>query len=186
MKRRRLFQAGLSCLWLPCLPLVGHTPFPQWKVYRQRHLFIAIDRTDATAYPLSHTLTEILDRDLPEAEAKVTRAINAAGVASLMSTGQLDVALLRKADAVAWMQGEEAFQAIEPVSLRTLVDLGDYLLLCRDDFPDRHASVIAHALTHALRAYSTANSAPQTATQETAAVEPIQILLIPLHPGVSS
>jgi len=186
MKRRRFLQTGLQgCLCLPCLPLVGHTPFPQWKVYRQRHLFIAIDRSDATAYPLSHTLTEILDRDLPEAEAKVTRAINAVGVASLMSTGQLDVALLRKADAMAWMQGEEAFQAVEPVSLKTLVDLGDYLLLCRDDFPDRHAAVIAHTLTHVL-IDPTENSATQTVTQKTAAVEPIQILeLIPLHPGVS-
>jgi TRAP-type uncharacterized transport system substrate-binding protein len=189
MRRRRLLQTGLQSCLLPWLmPLMGHTPFPQWKVYRQRHLFIAIDRTDTTAYTLSHRLTEIFDRDLPEAEAKVTRAINAVGVASLMSTAQLDVALMQKTDAVAWSQGAAAFQAIAPVSLRTLVDLGDYLLICRDDFPNRHASVIAHTLTHALTENATAHALMHTAAhtaQQTAGVDPIQAIeIIPFHPGV--
>jgi hypothetical protein len=148
MKRRHFLQAGLV------LPLMGHTPFPQWKVYRQRHLFIAIDRTDAAAYDLSHRLTDILDRELPAAESRVTRAINAVGVASLISTEQLDVALMRKTDATAWMQGAPAFAAIEPVSLKTLVDLGDYLLLCRADFPDRHAAALTQALPESSAALS--------------------------------
>lgn len=177
MKRRSLLQAGLQS-WL-FLPLIGHTPFPQWKVYRQRHLFIAIDRTDAAAYRLSHEIAAIFDRDLPEAEAKVTRAVDAAGVASLISTGQLDVALIRKAEAVAWMQGAEAFQAIEPVSLRALVDLGNYLLVCRSDFPDRHAAVIAHTLAHALTKHPTAPSPTRVIADPVQAIEDI-----PLHPGV--
>jgi len=193
MKRRRFLQTGVeSWLFLPWLfpPLMGHTPFPQWKVYRQRHLFIAVDRTDATAYSLSHVLTEILDRDLPAAEAKVTRAVNAVGVASLMSTAQLDVALMRKIDAVAWMQNAAAFQAIEPVSLRTLVDLGDYLLLCRADFPDRHAAVIAHTLNQAIAAHSTAQDSAQSAAQAPGAVDLAvdsieAIEIIPFHTGVS-
>ena len=187
MKRRRFLQTGVeSWLFLPWLfpPLMGHTPFPQWKVYRQRHLFIAVDRTDATAHDLGHVLTEILDRDLPEAEAKVTRAVNAVGVASLMSTEQLDVALMRKTDAVAWVQGAAAFQAIEPVSLRTLVDLGDYLLLCRADFPDRHAAVLAHTLTHAMTEYPTVHASMPTA-QEPVTVDAIQTIeAIPFHSGV--
>jgi hypothetical protein len=181
MKRRTLIQTGLrSCL---LLPLLGHTPFPQWKVYRQRHLFIAIDRSDTAAAELGHTLVDILDRDLPEAEAKVTRAINAAGIASLLSTEQLDVALMRKLDAVAWVQGAAAFQAIEPVSLRTLVDLGNYLLLCRANFPDHHAAVIAHTLVHAEVA-SPVKSA-SVSDEEVATATPIATSdLIPLHSGV--
>lgn len=184
MKRRTLIQSGLRS-WL-LLPLVGHTPFPQWKVYRQRHMFIAIDRSDAAAADLGHALVDILDRDLPEAEAKITRAINAVGIASLLSTEQLDVALMRKPDAVAWAQGTAAFQAIEPVSLRTLVDLGDYLLLCRANFPDHHAAVISHALAHAGLARSTALPSTQAAPQEDAITATIATSdLIPLHPGVS-
>lgn len=191
MRRRRLLQTGLeSWLFLPWLflPLVGHTPFPQWKIYRQRHLFIAIDRTDATAYSLSHILTEILDRDLPTAQAKVTRAVNAAGIASLMSTEQLDLALMRKTDAVAWMQGAEAFHTIEPVSLRTLVDLGEYLLLCRANFPDHHASVIAHTLTHALTKRPTGHTPIHPAAEDPVAVavhlnQATEV--IPFHPGVA-
>lgn len=161
MNRRQLLQTGLQFgLFLPALgwaqplasqSLLAHTPFPQWKIYRQRHLFIAIDRSDPIAQDLGHSLVEILDRDLPEAEAKVTRAGNSVGIASLLSTEQLDVGLMRKADAVAWMQGAPEFDAIEPVALKKLVDLGDYLLLCRTDFPDRHAALIAHTLTHAMQ-----------------------------------
>lgn len=166
MKRRRFLRSGLSsCL---VLPLLAHTPFPQWKVYRQRHLFIAIDRTDAAAYDLSHALADLFERELPAAEAKVTRAVDAAGVASLISTAQLDVALLRRADAAAWAQGAAAFRAIEPVAIRTLAALGDHLLICRADFPDPHAAAIAQTLSHA-RLLSVA---------EEAAIE------IPLHPGV--
>ncbi|MBD0270137.1 MAG: hypothetical protein ICV77_17810 [Cyanobacteria bacterium Co-bin8] len=183
MKRRTLIQTGLRS-WL-LLPLLGHTPFPQWKVYRQRHLFIAIDRSDADAADLGHTLVDILDRDLPEAEAKVTRAINAAGIASLLSTEQLDVALMRKPDAVAWVEGAEVFQAVEPVSLRTLVDLGDYVLLCRKNFPDHHASVIAHTLAHAGVTHPAEPPSTQAAAGEDAIATPIAATdLIPLHPGV--
>ncbi|HEY9737812.1 MAG TPA: hypothetical protein V6D06_16080 [Trichocoleus sp.] len=181
MKRRTLMQTGLRS-WL-LLPLLGHTPFPQWKVYRQRHLFIAIDRSDTAAADLAHTLVDILDRDLPEAEAKVTRAIDAAGIASLLSTEQLDVALMRKPDAVAWVQGAAAFQAIEPVSLRTLANLGDYLLLCRANFPNHHASVIAHTLAHAAVAHSVEPPSIEAEVQE-GAIAIAASDLIPLHPGV--
>ncbi|WP_088892937.1 hypothetical protein [Leptolyngbya ohadii] len=203
MKRRKLLQTGLpSFLLVPFLgssigsstgqlgqPIVAHTPFPQWKVYRQRHLFIAIDRSDLAANELSRTLVEILDRDLPEAEAKVTRAVNSVGIASLLSTEQLDVGLMRTADAVAWMQGAPEFESIEPAALRTLVDLGDYLLLCREDFPDRHASLVAHALTHGIADHPTEKPFPQAAVTSEAvtfkAVTSEAIETIPFHAGVS-
>ena len=136
MKRRALIRQGWALL-----PLFSHTPYPQWKVYRQRHLFIVINKADAESDELGHAVAQILTTDLPASRAMITRAPNAARIASLISTKQLDVALLTQAE-VAWL----AKSLIEPVELRTLAKLGNHLLICRDDFPARHAYLIAQTL----------------------------------------
>lgn len=136
MKRRSFLRQGWA---LVLLPLFSHTPYPQWKVYRQRHLFIVVNKGDADAEELGHAVAQILMTDLPASRAMITRAPNAARIARLISTKQLDVALLTEAEVAA-------LTLTEPVELRTLAKFGNYLLLCRDDFPARHAYLIAQTL----------------------------------------
>jgi TRAP-type uncharacterized transport system substrate-binding protein len=150
----------------------GHTPYRQWVVYRKRHLLIVTSRTDALSYPLGKRLAEILSTHLPASQARVTRAPHTERLASLISSKQLDVALLTRHDAIALLDGQPPFVDYGPVPLRTIVGMGDYLLVCRDDFPVRHAYLVAQTLSlHGAELPVLQDTAPGT--------EPA----VPLHPG---
>lgn len=123
----------------------AHTPYAQWKVYRQRHLLI-LTRRDDGSYAAGKALAGVLARELPASKARVARAPHADRVGSLMSTGQLDVALMRPADAAALAAGAAPFAGYGAVPLRAIVAAGEYLLVCRADFPEAHAYLLAEAL----------------------------------------
>jgi hypothetical protein len=144
MKRRRFLQAAL--VGLTGLVSSGHTPYQQWTVYRQRHLLILTDRSDPPSYPLGKRVAAVLATHLPASRARVTRAPHTERIASLISSHQLDVALMRPPDAVALAAGLPPFKAYGPVSLRTLISIDQYLLVCREDFPARHAYVVTQTL----------------------------------------
>lgn len=169
MKRRRFLHAA----FIGVLGLVSsaHTPYRQWMVYRQRHLLILTDRSDPPSYPLGKRVAAVLATYLPASKARVTRAPHTERIASLISSKQLDVALMSPPDAVALAAGLPPFKAYGPVALRTLTVLDGYLLVCRDDFPARHA----YAVTRTLDLYR--DELPQTAA---AGSEPTAI---PLHSG---
>ena len=158
MKRRRFLGAGLAAAGLL---LVGHTPYGQWSVYRQRHLLILTNRSDGS-YPLGKQIAAVLAAYLPESGSRVARAPNLLRVASLLGTKQMDVALLRADDAGALLRGVGLFADVGSVALRTIVTLEDYLLVCREDFPDIHAYQLARTLTD-LTVIATA-SRPETAS----------------------
>ena len=124
----------------------GHTPFQQWTVYRQRHLLILTDRSDPPSYPLGKRVAAVLATHLPLSRARVTRAPHTERIASLISSKQLDVALMSPSDAAALAAGLPPFKAYGPVALRTLLTVGGYLLVCREDFPDRHAYAVTRTL----------------------------------------
>ena len=144
MKRRRFLHAAL----VGALGLVssGHTPYRQWMVYRQRHLLILTDRSDPPSYPLGKQVAAVLAAHLPASKARVTRAPHTERIASLISSKQLDVALMSPPDAVTLAAGLPPFEAYGPVALRTLIVLDGYLLICREDFPARHAYVVTRTL----------------------------------------
>ena len=144
MKRRRLLQTAL--VGLAGLVSSGHTPFQQWTVYRQRHLLILTDRSDPPSYPLGKRVAGVLAAHLPASRARVTRAPHTERIASLISSKQLDVALMTPTDAVALAAGQTPFKGYGPVALRTLVVVDGYLLICREDFPARHAYVVTRTL----------------------------------------
>ena len=139
--RRRRFLAGI--LGVLCL---GHTPFQQWVVYRKRHLIILTGKTDGSAYKLGKRLAAILANELPASKARVTRAPYMERIGSLLSTEQLDVALLSGTAAVALLHGRPPFVDYGPLPLRRIASLGSYVLVCRDNFPNRHAYLVAQAL----------------------------------------
>jgi hypothetical protein len=92
-------------------PAAGHTPFPQWKVYRKLHLFIVVNRQDPVACELGDAIALTLATELPESRALVTHARDALRLASLISTQQLDVALVHHSELAAWRQGESPYDS---------------------------------------------------------------------------
>ena len=142
MQRRRVLGGGLAAA---ALLLIGHTPYGQWSVYRQRHLLILTNRIDGS-YPLGKQMAEVLATYLPESASRVARAPSLLRVGSLLGTKQMDVALVRADDAVALLRGVGPFADVGSVALRAIVALDDYLLVCRDDFPDAHAYQVARTL----------------------------------------
>ena len=124
----------------------GHTPYRQWKIYRKRYLLILTSKTDGPSYPLGKRVVEILAIYLPASKARVTRAPYTKRIGSLISSKQMDVALLSRKDAVALMEGRDDFRAYGPLELRALFETGGYLLVCRSDFPDAHAYLVVRTL----------------------------------------
>jgi len=168
--------AMATMTWVFC---TGHTPYRQWVVYRERHLFVLTGRTDGSSYVLGKRVAEILAIHLPASRARVSRAPNMERIGSLISTKQFDVALISRNYAAAMLHGLPPFVEYGPVPLRTIIELGDYLLICRDDFPARHAYLVAMTL-NIHRA-----ELPLAAMTRTQAVEgPIDE--VPMHPGVAA
>ncbi|MBE9136060.1 hypothetical protein IQ254_02385 [Nodosilinea sp. LEGE 07088] len=142
MNRRGFLHMGAMALW----PVLGHTPFPQWKVYRQLHLFIVVDREDELACDLGRAIAHTLATELPESRAMVTRARDGFRVASLLSTKQLDVALVPRSQFTAWQQNEPPYDQLEPTVLQAIFSVGDYVLISRDDFLSDHAALVNQTL----------------------------------------
>ena len=146
MNRRDLLQGGMGALVM--VPVLGHTPFPQWKVYRKLHLFIVVNRQDEAACELGDAIAQTLATELPASRALVTHARDALRLASLISTEQLDVALLRRSELEAWQQSQTPYDQLEPVGLKELFAVEDYVLVSRDDFLPDHAAVVRQTLDH--------------------------------------
>ena len=144
MRRRQILRlAAASGAWLA---LAAHTPYRQWEVYRKRHLLILTHRGDPRTYEIGARVAAVLAKHLPASQAQVTRAPHGERIASLISTKQMDVAVLSRADAVALRFGRAPFADYGTMELRRLVVLGDYLLVCRRDFPARHAYQVVKTL----------------------------------------
>lgn len=145
MKRRAFLK---SALILGAVTFgSGHTPYRQWKIYRKRYLLILTSKTDVPSYPLGKRVAEVLATYLPTSKARVTRAPYTRRIASLISSKQMDVALLSRDDAAALLEGQPPFADYGPLPLRTIIGLGEYLLVCRNDFPARHAYLVAETLS---------------------------------------
>jgi len=144
MERRWLLRLGLAATaWVVAS---GHTPYRQWTVYRQRHLVIGTCRADEPTYPLGKEIAATLATYLPESEARVSRAPNQWRLASLISTGQIQAILLSRADATALAAGDAPFADFGGLPLAALFAFGDYLLVSRPDFPQRHAYLVTQTL----------------------------------------
>ena len=144
MERRSVLGLGLAgAAWLLA---GGHTPYAQWTVYRRRFLLIGTSKADPPSYPLGKQIAAVIAEALPESRARPSRAPNQWRLASLITTDQMDVILLSRKDAMALANGQAPFEDFGSVALRCLYTFGDHLLLCRPDFPDRHAYLLAQSL----------------------------------------
>jgi len=173
LRRRDLLKLAAAAA---AVTAVGaHTPYGQWTVYRQRNLFIVASRTDTRAQDLARALADGLAAELPESHAKMTRATDPVRVASLLATGQLDVAIVSRDEAAGMLAGSAEYRAVGPVALRALAELGDHVLVTVEGFKARHAYLLAGAVEH-LRAMLPV--APATASARAYAV--------PDHPGAAA
>jgi hypothetical protein len=146
--QRRRDVLKLAAAALASVVLGAHTPYGQWTVYRQRNLFIVASRTDPRALLLTRMIVHGLARELPEARARVTRASDPVRIASLLATGQLDVAVVSREDAAGMVAGSDGFRAVGAVPLVSLANLGRYELVAMESYKARHAYLLARAVDH--------------------------------------
>ena len=169
--RRALLAAILAgaALLVPGRVLVAHTPYRQWKVYRQRHLMIGASREDPASYPKAKEIQAFLEAHLPEASARVARARTRRRLADLLETDQIRIVLLSAEDAVALGRGRPPFRS--PVEVRTLWRFGEHVMVVRPSFPPAHAWILGRAFHE--HGAGLAGSSPAPAHIE-----------VPLHEGV--
>ena len=146
---RRTMLAGAAAL-VAARPAFAHTPYRQWAVYRRKHLLIGTCRADPESYPLGKRLVSILAANLPDSKARVTRAPDQQRLASLITTEQLDLVLLRYEEAVALAAGKAPFGEFEPYPLRLVFEVDEHALVCGENFPDRHGWLVTRALAERL------------------------------------
>ncbi len=172
--RRALLRSAFALA--VAITTMGHAPYGQWNVYRKRNLLILTSRSDAPSFPIGERVAVVLARHLPESRARVSRAPTTGRVASLISTKQMDVAVLSWDNAAELYAGRGAFAQFGPVPLRSIVVLGDYLLICRDDFAPLHAYLLAETLMENSGDLNVTVAAPDAAKES-------EELIVPIHSG---
>ncbi len=166
--------------------LAAHTPYGQWTVYRQRNLFIVASRTDQMALGLARLVVAGLARELPQARARITRATDPVRVASLLATGQLDVAVVARAEAQGMLAGSGEYRAVGPTPLRVIAALGEHALVTVEGLKERHAYLLARAVDHMrpeLPAVSFGTVPPEIPEHPGARASRLDRALPEAHPG---
>jgi len=146
--RRTLLTASFATgvLGMGVSAVQAHTPYHQWKVYRQRHLLIGASQEDTPTYPLVKSIVTVLHEYLPEASARVTRARTRYRLGSLFSTDQLQFILVSVSDVIDIANGQGDFSEFGPVNLGIVYQFGAHRLIARTDVPDHHAWLITRTL----------------------------------------
>jgi len=147
--RRRLFLRMLFSGVLTATvakAAIAHTPYRQWKVLRQRFLLVHSCRTDPQSDQIAEQIVATLDRVLPQANAMVARAPDEQRIASLITTGQAVLAVMRADRAVDLFLSRGDFRDYQGGMLRALVDVDGHTLVTTDAFPRNHAWLVTSAL----------------------------------------
>jgi len=143
MNRRR-FLAALAAL--AAAPAGAHTPYRQWKVLRERFLLVHSVRADPTSDALAERIVATLAQALPEANAMVARAPRVDRLASLLTTGQAVLGVMRAPAAADLFHGRGAFEGYDGRALRRLLTLDAHVLATVESFPRHHAWLVTAAL----------------------------------------
>ncbi len=146
MPTRRMVCTGLAA-GLYATAAHPHALYNQWVVYRKKHLLIGSHRQDGVTYDLAKEVVRALHHFLPEAKARPARAPHAERLASLLGTGQMDIAILAAEDVEAMRNGAGRFAPYGRIPLTLVMDLGDRVLVAVEAFPPHHAWLVSEALT---------------------------------------
>jgi len=146
---RRRFSKTLAAAAMAAAapPLAAHTPYNQWRVYRDKHLLIGCHKDEPATYTLANSLQQTLVQHLPAASARVARAPHAYRIASLMATDQLDTAVVDAALAAQIAGGSGSFETYGKVAIKRLYSFGNLQLVVLANMPDKHARLIYQALS---------------------------------------
>ncbi len=174
LSRRNL--ARLIAATMAMVAVGAHTPYGQWTVYRQFFFVLLGFLSDRHAVGGAEARAVGLARELPESHARMTRASDPVRIASLLATGQLDVAIVSRSEAAGMSSGSGAYRAVGPVPIRTLAELGAHFFVTVETLKERHAYLLAAAVEH-LR-----SSLPVVAAEATSS----QPLTLPEHPGAAA
>ena len=144
MQRRSFIVAALAA---PAWTLLcGHSPYRQWIVFRQTHLVIITTRDDPDGDDLGEACAAIMRNALPDSKATVGRGPRAERIASLMATGQAEVAITTRENALAMYHGIDRFRDYGPIPLRVIVQNDTHQMVCREEFLQQHGYLLAEAL----------------------------------------
>lgn len=168
----RLLCAG-TAVWL----LGGHSPYRQWDVYRKSRLVLLASAADDSAVRLAQALAAIFARRLPESRATYARARDTNDLVRLIASQQLDVAVMREADAYAAFSGVAPFADNGRVPLRTLGVLGEHLFVCLENVPPTAAYLLVESLAEYWR------DIDPPLVLKASGPKPSKALRVPLHAG---
>jgi len=175
--RRRFVQ--LLTVGAAASGVMGHSPYRQWQVYRKSRLIIVTTADDQTSHALGEAIAALLARHVPQQPALASRAADARDAVKLLSSAQLELAVLTAADARDACDGRGRFAGEGALALRALAVFSPYLLVCRDDFPGPKAQLIASALAHHWRG----GDALPAPTHDVAPSIPLHADVVPPRPG---
>jgi hypothetical protein len=177
MKRRTLLSLGASAAFVltthrPAvmaadkanefdgLLLADLEPDHLWSIYRRYRLLIVGQRDDEIAVGLAGAVADVLARFLPTSRAQLARAVDTRRVGVLIATNQKDVAIMTAKSAEALFLAKPPFDDVRELPIKLIVSFGDYVLVCRKDFMDNHAYLLAQTLTEHSGALPTPARAP--------------------------
>lgn len=156
--------------------LTAHSPYRQWEVYRKARLVIVASFEEQEAVRLGRLLAATLARRIPRSRAMLARARDTNDLFRLLASKQLDMALVGEEDAHAAASGAKGFADGGKIPLRSLAQIGPYLLVCREEFPRANAYQIAETLADGWREIF-------EPTVEAAGPRPSASVRVALHPG---
>jgi hypothetical protein len=176
MNRRAFMRVGAGAI---TLLVAGHQPpladlelDGLGRVYRRYALFVVGQRDDEAAISIARAVVAVLARFLTNSRAAFARAADARRVGVLIATAQRDVAIMAADSAEALFLAGPPFRDIAEVPLRLIASFGSHVLVCRADFVDRHAYLLAQTLAGHADALPAAASAPEGR--------------VPAHPGAAA
>jgi hypothetical protein len=168
---RLLGGAAAACL------LSGHSPYRQWDVFRRARLVLLVSASDAPSVRLAEAMVAIYAQRLPDSRATFARSRDTNDLVRLIASRQLELAVLREADAHAVFSGTGAFADNGRVALRTLAQLGAHLFVCLEGVPNAAAYQLVDALAEGWGALD------RSLVHEAAGPKPPLELRVPLHAG---
>lgn len=142
-RRGWLRVATAGGLWLA---LAGHSPYRQWEVHRKTRLVLLASAADPQSVRLGSVLADLYLKRLPESRAMMARARDDNDLVRLLASKQLDIAVMRAADAYAALAGRRPYADTGGVRLRALAALGEHLVVCREELPSASAYMLIEAL----------------------------------------
>ena len=145
MNRRRVLGAlAVLGAWAT---LSGQALQREWKrVGGGNNLALQINAQDQGSAEAAELLAKQLHKALPDTDIRVARSGNAAAVDEVMAKTQGVLAWVAYDIGLQMYRGEGAFRGLGPVQLRVLVENYKYQLLCRTDFAQEQAYLVAQAI----------------------------------------